>query len=552
MYHAYHFGEGYGRLGEVLTFLAPGSGTFALDRGAASMPIIPEGFNDPDDLISSVTYVKAPEFVNMIETLMGKETFVKALDTYHSKYKHSNASSWEWIEVMEKASGLDFKDMANTWLKQTQFPVLHVGSSYNEKERKYNLSFKQEVPEGKSFWELPICAALVDENGNDLAEIMERMNAREQEIVIDNVDKPAFLSLNRNYSFFGKLVHEATIDELILQARTDPDLINRFLAFYRILDSEKTKLIKDNGALPSDEFTDLFHELIADADLMEKAGAQFLTLFESVEDEKFAHSYQLLYEVKQKLLKAIASRHEESLMALYVSCNEKDIENSDYLEEQIDAIKNRQLKNKCLSVLSALDTPDIHTIIRKQFETTCNATDKLTAFSLYLDSCASDKIELMKNYQKEAEKHPVSWEAFLRVIGSSSGDDVTDLVRQVKSLETFRIEQANDQRALFGSFAYNRKRSLQTEKGRELLAEIIPGLAMVNEYNTVSILNVLANIDRMEDEYHVPLVEMMTGFLNMLDPESTPSVYNRIRKILLNTPNAVKKYEEIKGKIDLS
>ena len=75
------------------------------------------------------------------------------------------------------------------------------------------------------------------------------------------------------------------------------------------------KLIKDSNAVPSEEFTDLFHELIMDLDLMEKAGAQFLTIFESVEDDKFSHSYQLLYEVKQKLLKAIASKHEESLMS---------------------------------------------------------------------------------------------------------------------------------------------------------------------------------------------------------------------------------------------
>ena len=32
-----------------------------------------------------------------------------------------------------------------------------------------------------------------------------------------------------------------------------------------------------------------------------------------------------------------------------------------------------------------------------------------------------------------------------------------------------RIEQTNDQRALYGSFARNRKKSLETEEGRALL-----------------------------------------------------------------------------------
>jgi hypothetical protein len=72
--------------------MAPGGGTFAMDDQAAAMPIEPDGFNDPNELITGVTYVKAPEFVRMIETLMGKERFVKGLDLYHRRYKHSNAT----------------------------------------------------------------------------------------------------------------------------------------------------------------------------------------------------------------------------------------------------------------------------------------------------------------------------------------------------------------------------------------------------------------------------------------------------------------------------
>jgi aminopeptidase N len=550
-YHAYHFGEAYSRLEEVLELLAPGSGTFALDRGAASMPIIADGFNDPDDLITSVTYVKAPEFVSMIETLMGKETFARALNVYHSRYKHSNASSWDWIEVMEEVSGQDFKDMAKTWLKQTQFPLLHVKSSYDENEKTFTLFLEQEVPEKRTFWDFPVCAALVDKEGKDLAEVMERMGDKEKKIVIKNVDRPAFLSLKRGYSFFGKVIHDVDIDELILQTKKDGDLINRFIAFFKIVDIEKMKLIEDTNRLPSKEFTDLYHELIRDHDLMKEAGAQFLTIFESVEDEKLAHKYQLLFEVKQKLLKAIASKYEYSLISLYRTYHEKDNKSQDYLNEQINAIKDRQVKNKCLSVLSILDTPTVHDMIRKQFETARSATDKLSAFGYYLDSSAPDRLQVMQAFQREAETHPVSWEAFLRVIGSNSSEDVIDLIRQVEQCKAFRIEQANDQRALYGSFASNRKKSLQTEEGRKLLGDIVLKLAKVNEYNTVNILNVFANIDKMEDKYHIPLVGMLIHFLDQLDPDHTPSVYNRIRKILLNTPKAMNKYEGINGKINL-
>ncbi|MCG7854518.1 MAG: M1 family metallopeptidase, partial [Methanoregulaceae archaeon] len=99
-YHARLFGEDYSRLQTVLGLFAPSTGTFALDAGSASLPIEPDGFNDPNDLITGITYVKAAEFVRMIETLMGKEQFCRGLDRYHTRYRHGNATWQQWIAAM--------------------------------------------------------------------------------------------------------------------------------------------------------------------------------------------------------------------------------------------------------------------------------------------------------------------------------------------------------------------------------------------------------------------------------------------------------------------
>ncbi len=297
-HHAFLFGEDYDRLDRVLELLAPASGTFALDSGAASMPIIPEGFNDPNDLITAVTYVKAPEYVRMVETLIGKDTFVRGLDRYFKKFKHSNATTHDWIEAMEEESGQPLKEMSDTWLRQIKFPVVEVSAEYDKAARKFKFFVKQKVPEGFIPWEFPFRAALVDENGNDLVEILERISGETSEITVENVDMPAFLSLNRGYSFYGKLVYRASNDELMKQVRKDTDTIGRFTAFYTLVDREKLRLLKNSEAKPSEDFIELYYRLLNDRQLLEKAGGQFLTIFESVEDEEFAHSYQELYDVK--------------------------------------------------------------------------------------------------------------------------------------------------------------------------------------------------------------------------------------------------------------
>ena len=316
-FHAFFFGEDYQRLDRVLELLAPVSGTFALDSGAASMPIIPEGFNDPNDLITAVTYVKAPEYVRMVETLIGKDTFVRGLDRYFKKFQHSNASTQDWIEAMEEESGQPLKEMSETWLRQTKFPVVEVSAEYNRGERKFKFFLKQRVPAGAKPWEFPFRAALVDENGNDLAEILERVSGETAELTIENVDMPAFLSLNRGYSFYGKLIYRASQDELLMQVRKDRDTIGRFMAFYTLVDREKLRLLKNPRSRPSEEFIELYYRLLNDRQLLEKAGGQFLTIFESVEDEEFAHRYQALYDVKQSLLKAIAWKYKNSVISAY-------------------------------------------------------------------------------------------------------------------------------------------------------------------------------------------------------------------------------------------
>ena len=548
-YHAFLFGEDYQRLGRVLDLLAPASGTFALDSGAASMPIIPEGFNDPNDLITAVTYVKSPEYVRMVESLIGKDTFVRGLDRYFKKFQHSNASTQDWIEAMEEESGAQLKEMSGTWLTQTGFPVIEVAAEYDKPSRKFTFFLKQHFPADGKPWEFPFRAALVDENGKDIAEILERVSGENSEVVIENVDMPAFLSLNRGYSFYGKLVYRASQEELLMQVRKDSDIIGRFTAFYTFVDREKIRLLKVPGSAPSEDFVELYYRLLNDRQLLERAGGQFLTIFESVEDPEYAHHYQALYDIKQKLLKAVAWKYRSSLISAYHFFENASVPRDSSLEETARVIKSRQAKNICLGVLATLDTPDTHTIIKQQFENATCATDRLSAFGAYLNSSAPDKIEVLRSFEAESKKNLIAWEAFLSAIGSNSSVDAVELVREMERSDAFRIEQTNDQRALYGSFARNRKKSLQTEEGRTLFAEILRKLAYVNEFSTVNMLNAFANIDQMETKYHIPLVKILADLLGELDSQKFPSVYNRIRKLLLGAPKAVKAYGIEHGEI---
>jgi aminopeptidase N len=545
-YHAFHFGEEYSRLQTVLSLLSPGSGTLELDSGAASLPIEPDGFNDPNELITDITYMKAPEFVRMIETLMGKETFVKGLDLYHRRYRHGNATRQQWVQAMEEVSGQQFSPMAEGWLKQTGFPTLSVHASYNNDREVMTLHLRQEGDSPEKQWIFPVRIAVVDASGTDITEDLFRVEKREESFEISSPQPPAFISLNRGYSFYGKINYEASLKELYLQAELDPDLVNRCLAFMAIMDREKLTMLNDPSARPDPECIDLYFRLLSDRDLMMQTGAQFLTVFESAPDKKYAHRYQALYDVRERILQSIAARYKTDLLELYTSINYQDTRRY-ALDQELLAIKRRQIKNTALSVLSRLNTPDIHQLVKDQFTSSFNATDKLVAFGLYMDCSAGDRAGMLASFEQESGKNPVSWENFLSVIAANSSPEAVDLIAQVEKSGSFRIEQANDQRALYGRFALNRKKSLQTDTGREFLKKTLHTLAPVNEHSTVTMMRVFGALDAMEEEDQVPLVGILAGLLEELDPEKTPSVYNTIRRLLTASTGAVITYEQKVG-----
>lgn len=548
-YHAFLFGEAYTRLATVLTLLSPEDGTLVLDRGAGSMPIEPDGFNDPNDLITGVTYVKAPEVVRMIETLVGKETFAVGLALYHTRYRHANASRADWIRCMEEVSGFDLAGMAEVWLKETGYPTVTVSSSYDAVARWFTLSLRQSRSQSGRAWEFPFRFALVGRDGSDLAEGTIRVTGEEEQVVLMDVDAPAFLSLNRGYSFYGTVEDTASNDELALQAACDSDLVNRFIAFSRLADAEKVRLITDPASEPSAAFADLYIALIGDAALMDDAGGQFMTIFPSVGDERFAYRYRALADARRRLYRGIAGRHGERLAEVYRRYAEPAREEGSYSDREIEAIKRRQVKNTGLAVLAALDTPDVHRLVRGQFEESVAATDRLAAFRLYLESTAPDRMAVFDAFFEESRKNLVAWETFLATTAASDVPDIVPLLRRIETSDAFRIEQANEQRALYTRFALNRRQSLETAEGRAYLTEVLIRLAPINEYSTVRALDAFAFIDRMEERYHVPVARILAALLATLDPEKTPSVYNTARRFLLGAPDAVRAYEEEYGEI---
>jgi aminopeptidase N len=205
--------------------------------------------------------------------------------------------------------------MAEVWLKQASYPKIAVKSRYEDGN--FYLDLEQSGFEAGKHWEFPFAVALCDQEGAVLAEQCFDVKEARAELVFRDVAEPAFASLNRGFSVFGKVNYAQDSEELYLQVRKDGDCAARFVAFNKLAEAEKMRLLEDPAAKVDEKFVDLYFELLSDEALMAELAGNFLVMFDQVEDERFAHDYEALYQAGRRVRVAIAEKYRGELIKLY-------------------------------------------------------------------------------------------------------------------------------------------------------------------------------------------------------------------------------------------
>ena len=149
----------------------------------------------------------------------------------------------------------------------------------------------------------------------------------------------------------------------------------------------------------------------------------------------------------------------------------------------------------------------------------------------------------------DSQKNPVTWESFLSAVGSSSSEDTVELMKMAEASGAFQIEQTTNQRGLYGTFALNRKLSLETDAGRAYFLDILTRLAKINEFTTIGLLRTFAAVDLMYEEHHIPVIDILVSLMEVCRPGGSPGICNTIRRILLGSPVALASYEKQYGTI---
>ena len=137
------------RLNQVESIRNPLLGPLAIEDSGHAGRIVREGFNDPDELIDGVTYVKAAEVIRMLRLLIGADKFAAGKALYFSRYRFGNANTDQFFECFEEVSGRRLDEFKKQWLYRAGYPSVNAETSWDSEKGTFRIVLSQKTGCGK-------------------------------------------------------------------------------------------------------------------------------------------------------------------------------------------------------------------------------------------------------------------------------------------------------------------------------------------------------------------------------------------------------------------
>ncbi|UCG13567.1 MAG: DUF3458 domain-containing protein [Deltaproteobacteria bacterium] len=518
------------RLRQVDTIRDPLLGPLAIEDGGHVGRIVRDGFNDPDELIDGVTYVKAAEVIRMLRLVVGPEAFRNGKQLYFSRYHHGNATTDEFFECFQEVAGISLQRFKKQWLYTVGYPQVKTETAFEPQTNRYRVVFRQVLPEGLEPFHLPIQLALVDTSGNDIqsSQRVFQLTEREAEFCFEGIEhRPAFMSINRDYSFYGTFSQDnVTVEELTLQARLDPNGFNRVEAMRRLTDRLRVKLLRDPKAEIDSQWLTLYGEILSNHDLPSSLKAFFLRIDEQPMERRYSTWYPELVAARHRLMAAVNAAYRTEFLEQF-----HGLDTYRPVKSPKDGIEERLLKAVLLELIAVDDSKDSHGLILDHYHAATTANDRVTALQTLNRSSAPKRLAVLEEAYERWHTHLSGYANYLRVVSSGTCDDVFEMIEREEQRPSFDITQPTWSRALFLPMAANTK-MLWTNRGIAWLGETVVDLAPINTTTASRMLNAFKQVNMLKPTLKARVVSILEKIVAKVPESVSATIHGQARSYL--------------------
>ncbi|MGO9116304.1 MAG: DUF3458 domain-containing protein [Desulfomonilaceae bacterium] len=524
------FNHTFIRLTQVDSIRNPLMGPLAIEDSGRAGRIVRDHFNDPDELIDGVTYVKAAEVIRMLRLILGTENFLAGKELYFSRYRHANANTDQFFECFEEVSGRSLDLFKQGWLFRIGYPEVIAHTQYDESKKELSVHFSQDPGDKELGFHIPIELALINDRGETIpgTESIFELKEKTENLVFKNIQAfPSVVSLNRNYSFYGTFRYEnAPPEALRLQARIDNNEFNRVEAMRRLTDTQRIALLLNPAYEMEQDWISLYGEILADSNLPPGLRIYLLRIEEQPLDRKYAAWFQELVMAKERLMLEVNRNFRDELLESF-----HKLDSYKPRKSPRDGIEECILKNVLLDLIAIDDSAESHQLILKHYRSATTATDRVAALLALNRSSSKERLGLLEQAYNAWHQHVSGYANYLRIIGGGTRDDVFDMIEAEKNRSTFDINQPTWVRALFLSMATNNK-MVWTDRGIQWLANTVIELARINSYNASRLLNTFQQVRKLKPDLHNKVRSALIEIVDKVPRDISATVHEQAKSYL--------------------
>ena len=478
---------------------------FAEDAGPMAHPVRPESYIEINNFYTLTVYEKGAELVRMQHNLLGPEVFRKAMDLYFERHDGEAVTTDDFVRCMEDASGRDLTQFRR-WYSQAGTPVVSVETSYDAKERVFEVVMRQRGGLASAQNEylpthIPVAVGLLDPDGADIPLFLDgapneaggqttvvlELTQAEQRFRFLQVPQRPVPSLLRGFSAPVKLEHECSDADLQFLMAQDSDGFCRWDAAQRLHQRVLLARVRGSGDALPDGYVDAFSTALTDGETDRALLAEILTLpSESyLGDSMDTVDVDAIHAAREGLMAALAVRLRPELQAVYDA-------NAGAGEYSIvpQAMAARALRNTVLSYLARAGDDESRGLCVRQYQSAGNMTDVLAALARVAHSDWRERDELLADFHDRWRHEPLVLDKWFALQATSPRPDALARVKELMDHPGFSIANPNRVRALVGSFvAGNPVRFHATDgSGYRFLADIVLQLDAINPQTAARLL----------------------------------------------------------------
>ena len=469
---------------------------FAEDAGPMAHPIRPDSYQEINNFYTVTVYEKGAEVIRMLQTLVGREGFRRAMALYFERHDGQAVTCDDFVACVADANGRDLAQFKR-WYSQAGTPRVRAHGEYDARSRRYTLTLGQWCPPSpgqpdKLPFHIPVAVGLMGGDGAELAQATLELTEASQAFVFDNIAPRAdadghirvVASLLRDFSAPVILEHQADDATLAFQVAHDTDAFNRWEAAQRLAISAILRVLE--GMPVTEASTALNRALaraVADQGLDPALRAQLLALpsegfiAEQLEIVDPVALRAARNAVRDAIARTLATELRSQLNAPH--------RRTPYSPDPV-AAGRRSLHNAALALLVEAGIDGADRLAQVQIDHADNMTDRLGAISALVQSASPLREPRLAAYESLFVAEPLAmdkWFTLQATMHRQPGDaPVLERVRALMSHPQFSLRNPNRIRSLITSFCSGNLAEFHAADGSgyQFWAEQVVALDAVN------------------------------------------------------------------------